>query len=149
MSATILAIRLGDERLLANGAVDTGLLPLLSVQRIVGKVQSTVFYGNSLYLMGHDVGILTPETAFTKFCMVRKGIPANWAQIATIPPNPVRHSIYLVPQPPPEPPAAEGCMTVLNAGYDPNNGYFIEFAGNFWLHIPIFLDFGNITRVFQ
>jgi hypothetical protein len=35
---------------------------------------------------------------------------------------------------------------MLNAGFDAFRGYWIEFAGNYFLQFPLFKDWPNVTR---
>jgi hypothetical protein len=147
----ILAIQIGEPQTLGFGAVDTGLRSVLSVRDIVGKVQSTVFFGDTLHLLWNFAGQLDPQQAFVQFLKEFYNKPVTWAQLSAPPPNPLMQTrrIYLQPMPDAEPPVAQGAMTLLDAGYDPLRGYWCEFKGNFWLHIPVFRDFKDVTRVFE
>jgi hypothetical protein len=136
----ILAVQLGEEQTWANGAVDTGQRAVLSVTGISADVQTTTFYGNSLYLIWYNVGQLDCFQAFTFFCKQFYNRPMMWWQLAAPPPNPLLQSsqIYLIAQPPPPDPIAGGTMTLIDSGYDPMKNYYLTFQGNFDLSIPLF-----------
>jgi hypothetical protein len=150
VNENVLCVKVGEDQEWGNGVEDTGCRAVLGVSKIVGKVQSTIFYGNTLNLLWMETAVMNPVLAFQFFCNQFIGKSKQWSQWAAPPPNPIALSrqIYLIPTPEPEPPVSKGRMTVMASGYDPLRGYWVEFEGNFWLHIPIFGGFSNIERVF-
>jgi hypothetical protein len=126
---------------------DNGLRAMLSVSTILANVQTTVFFGNSLYLIWYNVGQLTPQDAFSYFLKPYYNRPMTYAQLSQ-PPYAAVPAKYraLVQTPPPPPPVATGQMTLLNSGFDPLRGYWMEFLGNYFLAIPIFQGWANVTR---
>jgi hypothetical protein len=138
----ILGIKLAEEQELANGAVDTGYRVLLSVTYILAKVQTTVMFGNSLYLIANHVGQMNGEDAFNAFVGQFINKPKTWGQLVEVPPPLRAHFFTGIPMP--QPPASEGILTVLSSGYDPMRGMYVEFAGNFFLSFPLFQDFKNV-----
>jgi hypothetical protein len=141
----ILAIQIGEEQTWANGAVDTGQRAVLAVTSISADVQTTTFYGNSLYMIHYDVGQLSCFEAFSFFCKQFYNLSLPWYQLPAPPPNPLLASsqIYLIAQPPPPPPIANGMMTLIDSGYDPLLNYYLTFQGNFDLSIPLFKREGH------
>ncbi len=141
----ILAIQLSEPQSMGNGVMDSGQRAVLSVTSGVADVQTTTFYGNSLYLIWYNVGQLDCFQAFTFFCKQFYGKSYPWFQLAVPPPNPFLASsqIYLIAQPPPPPPIASGMMTLIDSGYDPLKNYYLTFEGNFELSIPLFKHKGR------
>ncbi len=135
----ILAVQTGEPQMVGS-AIDTGQRAILSVTSVVADVQTTTFYGNSLYLIWYNVGQLDCFQAFTFFCQQFYNKPMMWWQLAVPPPNPLlaASQIYLVPTPPPPDPIANGVMTLVDSGYDPMKNYYLTFLGNFDLEIPLF-----------
>lgn len=146
--SNILAVQMGERQQMGNGVVDTGQRSIMAVTFIDANTQSTVFYGNSLYLIWYNVGQLDCIQAFTFFCKQFYNKSYLWWQLAQPPPNPLLASsqIYLTPQPQPIPPIACGTMTLLDSGFNPLKGYWLRFAGNYDLSIPLFKGFGGVNR---
>ena len=128
---------------------DSGLRAMLSVRTIWAKVQTTVLFGNSLFMIWYNIGQLDPQTGFQMFLKPYFNRPILGAQMA-MPPFAATPALYLkansLPVPPPPSPVAEGLVTPLNAGFDALRGYWIEFAGNYFLTFPIFKDWTNVIR---
>jgi hypothetical protein len=143
----ILAIKVGPEQTMGS-TVDTGLRAVLAVTFINADIQSYTVYGNSLYMIHYDVGQLDCFQAFSFFCKQFYNQPKEWHQLAAPPPNPLMTSsqIYLIAQPPPPDPIAVGIMTLLDSGYDPLKGYWLQFAGNYDLTCPLFPQFSGVNR---
>lgn len=151
--SNILAVQIGPAQDMGTGQAggivkDTGQRAVLAVTFINADTQTTTFYGNSLYLIWYNVGQLDCIQAFTFFCKQFYNKNYVWWQLNAPPPNPLMASsqVYLIPQAPPPPPVASGNMTLLNSGYDPVRGYWLQFAGNFDLTIPLFKGFGGVNR---
>ena len=144
----IMAVRIGEEQTMGNGAVDTGLRAVLSMEFIIADIQSYVVYGQSLYMIHYDVGQLTSQDSFSFFCKQFYNQAREWQQLAVPPPNPLLQSsqIYLVAMPPPPDPIAIGTMTLIDSGYSPLKGYWLRFAGNYDLTCPMFKGFNGVTR---
>lgn len=115
-----------------------GLAPVLSVQSLLPKVQSTVFYGNTLYMLDNDVGIFNRQTGFVKFMdqFLNRSVP--WAELTQIPYWPGLRRLSAKPVAAQDPPVAMAPLIMLGAGYDPLKGYWLEFQGNFFLGFPLF-----------
>ena len=124
-----------------------GWRAVMAVTRILAKVQTTVIFGNSLYMIWYDIGTMNPQQGFVYFLKQYYNRPMIWGQLSQ-PPFAAIPGRYrtLVPTPPPPPPIAQGNMTVLSSGFDSLYGYWVEFAGNFFLTSPIFKNFNNIIR---
>jgi hypothetical protein len=119
----------------------SGYRCILAVNSILAKVQTTVFFGSDLY----GIGIMSnfpEEQIFPRFVNSFRGRPWKWAQLNAIP-NPA--VVYPMQLPAPQPPVSTGILTVLNSGWDAMFGYWIEFKGNYFLHIPIFKDWANVV----
>ena len=144
----ILAVRIGEQQDWSNGAVDTGLRAVLAVTFITTDIQTYTAYGNSLYMIHYDVGQLDVYDAFAFFCKQFYNQSREWSQLAAPPPNPLLQSsqIYLTPFAPPPDPLGVGMMTLLNSGYDPLKGFWLQFAGNFDLTCPLFSGFAGVQR---
>jgi hypothetical protein len=115
-----------------------GLAPVLLVESIINKTQSTVFHGQRLYMLQYDAGIFDQVTGWNKYMdqFLNKEVP--WAELTQIPVWPSLRRISAKPIAPQDPPVAMANLTLLDAGYDPLRGYFVEFAGNFFLGFPLF-----------
>jgi hypothetical protein len=129
---------------------DSGYRSVLQVTMIWAKVQTTVLFGNSLYLIWNNAGSLDPQRAFQLFVKSYAGHPVPAAQLP-YPPFAATPAVYLRANsmanvPPPPTPTSTGKVTMLDAGFDPLRGYWIEFAGNYWLQFPLFKDWPNVVR---
>ena len=149
MAGAILALQMSTpnpNRVLPWDGVpwDDGWRALMVVTRIMAKVQTTVFYGNSLYMIWYDIGSLTREDGFAWFLKNYYNKPLTYGQLVSPPyaAIPARYRI-LAPTPPPPPADSQGTMTLLSAGYYPVYGYYMEFAGNFFLTSPIFQNWSS------
>jgi hypothetical protein len=131
-------------------AWDSGYRSVLAVTMIWAKVQTTVLFGNSLYLIWNNTSSLDPQQAFTGFVKRYGGRPIHAVQLP-YPPFAATPAYYMrstnTPniQPPPVPTSA-GFVTMLDAGFDPLRGYWIEFAGNYYLQFPLFKDWPTVIR---
>src|SRR5277367_640785 len=133
--------------------IHDGYRAILSVTMVWAKVQTTILFGNSLYMIWYDIGQLTRQDGFKAFLKAyfKHSIPA--AQLSQ-PPFAATPALYLkansLPVAPPAPPTATGNVTMLNAGFDPFRGYWIEFAGNYFLPppngFPLFQNWANVIR---
>ena len=145
----ILAVRILPDRELAPNQfgvqVRTGLEAVLAVRTILAKVQTTVFSGESLHMIWHDVGQLSTTQMFAFFMNEYINKPMTWSQLSEMPPPMDNFRTYLQAQPPAAPPTAEGTMTLLTCGYDPLRGYWAEFAGNYFLTTPIFKNWASLV----
>ncbi len=150
--ANILALRMSHTRILNNPYLEeiSGHRCILAVTGIVAKLQTTVLFGNNLFSVAYGTGAsiqsnLDPQTVFGLFLNTYKNRPERWAQLAVIPPPPVPYPAYLLQQNPfpMRPPVSKGTLTLLNAGYDPMRGYWVEFAGNYFLGFPLFQDWAQ------
>ena len=146
-SENILAVRLGPTEQLGMG-VDTGLRALLAVNFIVADTATYTCYGQSLYMIHYDVGQLSVQDSFAFFCRQFYNKPFEWNQLSAPPPNPLLQNsrVYLIPVPQSPPPVAFGTMTLLEAGYDPLTGYWLQFDGNYDLTCPLFSGFNGVRR---
>lgn len=152
MAGNILAIQIGPNEPSAVLPWDgvpfqDGWRAVMRVNKILGKVQSTVMFGDSLYMIWYNIGTMSPQQGFSFWLKEYYNKSMNYGQLVQPPfaAIPGRYRM-LVPTPPPPPPAAQGTMTLLSSGFDPLNGYWVEFAGNFWLTSPIFKDFPLVIR---
>lgn len=155
-AGNILALKLGvsepGQVVPWNGnPIEDGWRTVMSVQSIWAKVQTTVLFGNSLYMIWYNIGQLDPQQGFKFFLSQYYNIPMNWAQFANLPPAARPAQVYRgmgpTPNAPPfSPPVEMGPITMLNAGFDPLRGYWIEFAGNYFLSFPIFKDWPTVIR---
>lgn len=148
MDGKILALQMGLPRIIttSNGVQEQlGYRPILSVRFIVAKVQTTVFFGNDLYSLSLTSNI-SPDILFANLIKNYANRQETWVQLQAIP-NPV------IPYPtvqfqyrPNVPPVSTGVMSALAGGYDPLRGYWVEFAGNYFLQFPIFRNFSEVVR---
>lgn len=152
MPASILALQTGTPYIITtqNGVQEQiGYRPILSVQRIVAKVQTTVFFGNDLYGIGL-MSNLDEMTIFKDFVTSFANRVETWVQLLVIPNPPIpypRLPYLMTGYTQAIPPISTGKVVVMDAGYDPLRGYWIEFAGNYFLQFPIFQDWANsVTR---
>ena len=148
----ILAIRLSvpepGQVLPWNGVpFEDGWRAVLSVNSILAKVQTTVLFGDSLYMIWYDIGSMSPQQGLAFFLKPYYNRSMVFAQLSQPPiaAIPGRYRI-LTQTPPPPPPVAIGNATILSSGFDPLRGYWIEFAGNYFLTYPIFKDWPAVTR---
>ena len=131
-------------------AWDSGFRSVLAVNIVWAKVQTTVLFGNSLYLIWNNTSQLDPQTAFSNFVKQYSGRPIAAAQLpyppfAATPAYYLRTNSYPNIQPPPVP-TSQGKVTMLQGGFDPLRGYWIEFKGNYFLEFPLFKDWKNVIR---
>ena len=128
---------------------DDGYRAILSVRMVWAKLQTTILFGNSLYMIWYDIGSLSRQDGFRAFLKPYFGTAVPAGQLST-PPFASTPAVYLksmtLPVPPEAPPTATGNVTMLNAGFDPFRGYWIEFAGNFFLGFPLFQNWPNVIR---
>lgn len=129
---------------------DDGLRAVLSVRTVWAKVQTTVLFGDSLYMIWYDIGQFTRQDGFRLFLRQYFKHPIPAAQLSQ-PPFAATPAYYLRAQTtglvsPPAPPVATGKVTMLNAGFDPLRGYWIEFAGNYYLTFPLFKNWPDVIR---
>ena len=128
---------------------DSGLRAMLSVRTIWAKVQTTVLFGDSLYMIWYNIGQLSPQDGFRAFMKPWFNAPITAVQLDR-PPFASTPAVYLransVPVAPPPTPIAQGIVTVLDSGFDPFRGYWIEFKGNYFLQFPLFKNWPNIIR---
>ena len=122
---------------------------MLSVTTIWGKVQTTILFGDSLFMISYDIGQLSRQDGFRLFMKPWFGASIPAAQLSQ-PPFAATPAYYLMANranvSPPAPPVAMGNVTMLDAGFDPLRGYWIEFAGNYWLTFPLFKNWPNVIR---
>lgn len=132
----ILAIRISPDQPLEpnpfNLTVRSGLRPFLSVSTIFANVQTTTFVGSTLYMIHYDCGQFTMEDAFKNFLKPYFNTTRDFAQLSA-PPQPMSPRLYLSSQPPPPPPDGEETHVILDAGYEPVRGFWVTFAGNYFL----------------
>ena len=140
----ILAVVIGNPStiVLPTGAVEqSGYRPILAVRTILAKVQTTVLFGDDLYGIGR-MSNFAEETIFSRFVDSYQNRPERWAQLSAIPNPPIPYPIFL---PPAVPPVGVGTLTVLASGWDPLQQYWVQFAGNYFLHFPLFKDWANLV----
>jgi hypothetical protein len=121
----------------------------MAVTRILAKLQTTILYGNSLYMMGWDAGQLNAQEGFIFFTSQTYNRSCIWGELSVMPPSAVPGLIYgqgMQSAFPPPPPAKKGTIKLLSSGFDPYRGYWMEFAGNYFLTFPIFKDWPNVIR---
>jgi hypothetical protein len=132
-----------------NVAWEDGYRAMLSVRMIWGKVQTTVLFGDSLFMLSYDIGQYTKQDGFRLFIKPWFGASIPAAQLSQ-PPFAATPAYYLLANranvSPPAPPVATGNVTMLDAGFDPLRGFWIEFAGNYWLTFPLFKNWPNVIR---
>jgi hypothetical protein len=128
---------------------DDGLRAVLSVRMVWAKLQTTVLFGDSLYMIWYDIGQLSRQDGFRAFIKPYFGTSVPAAQLSQ-PPFAATPALYtLVGRgqiAPPAPPVATGRVTMLDAGFDAFRGYWIEFAGNYFLTFPLFKNWPNVIR---
>lgn len=149
----ILALSLGQRQELGNGAVNTGYRIILAVTLVQMDIQTTTLYGNTLFQMNAsnwglgnvDTGSLDSITLFNKFLAEFVGKRRLWAELNSVPPNPLMAISRLFVQPalPPEDPVVEKVLTLLASGYFPLKGWWLQFKGNFRLDFGLFQQFEN------
>ncbi len=115
-----------------------GLCPVLLVERVIPKTQSTIFYGQRLYMLDNDCSIFDFITGWEHYMDQFLNKSKTWSELTQIPIWPGLRRIYTQPQLPQDPPVAEAPLTLLGAGYNPLKGYWVEFQGNFFLGFPLF-----------
>jgi len=132
----IMAIRLSKDEVyppnVFNIPYRSGLRAFLGVRTIYANVQTTIFVGNTLYMIHYDVGQLTTEDAFRFFLKeyFGKSMPYDQLTVPPLAPSPV---YYLTSSPPPPPPQGEENHVMINAGFKPGLGFWVEFEGNYFL----------------
>ena len=130
--------------------IHDGYRAILSVTMVWAKLQTTVLFGNSLYMIWYDIGQLTKQDGFRAFLRAyfKHSIPA--AQLSQPPyaATPNLYNMYIGSGnvAPEAPPVATGRVTMLDAGFDPFRGFWIEFAGNYFLTFPLFQNWPNVIR---
>lgn len=115
-----------------------GCAPVMRVNFIVPKVQTTLIYGHSLYMLGNDVGIFDNVTGWEKYMDVYINKEKTWSELDQVPIWPHLQSLAATPLPPPDPPVVEAKLKLLGAGYHPLHMFWAEFAGNYFLNFPLF-----------
>lgn len=151
MPANILSLKMDRTRRINNPYLEIldGHRCVMAVQRILGRVQTTVLYGRDLYVVGLTSN-LDEATLWKNFLLSFKDRSCEWAQLNRVPPPPLPTPGYLLQYQtggPITPPVSTGRLTLLDAGWDPLLGFWIEFAGNYWLTFPIFKDWaGQVVR---
>jgi len=128
-----------------------GLAPVLAVQAVVPKVQSTIFIGQSLYMLENVVSIFDKQTGFIMYMNQFINKSKTWAELTQVPIWPKLIRTSAVAGLPQDPPVAMAPLVLLGAGYDPFRGYWVEFQGNFFLGFPLFqpVGGGNYTIAFN
>src|SRR5208337_4435785 len=121
-----------------------GYRPILSVTGIVAKVQTTVLFGNDLFVVGWTSNLDEP-TLFTNFVKSYANREETWVQLLEIPNPPVPYPTLQFQYRQTHPPVASGKIKVVDGGYDPLRGYWVAFLGNYFLHFPLFKGW-NVTR---
>jgi hypothetical protein len=145
-TATILSLKLTPTTIVNSPYLQilNGHRAVLSVTGILAKVQTTVLFGNDLYAVGW-LSNLDEPTIFKNFLMSYANRSEEWAQLSQIPLPPTAFAAARMQMmgvnPIPPPPVAVGKITLLNAGYEPVQGYWIEFLGNYFLDFPIFKNY--------
>src|SRR5271170_1703458 len=128
---------------------DSGLRSILSVRMVWAKVQTTILFGDSLYMIWNDIGQLTRQDGFRMFLRAYFKHPIVGAQLSA-PPFAATPALYALaqslPVPLPPDPIAIAPVTMLNAGFDPFRGFWIEFAGNYYLTFPLFKNWPVVVR---
>ena len=130
--------------------IHDGYRAILSVTAVWAKLQTTVLFGNSLYMIWYDIGQLTRQDGFRAFLRAyfKHSIPA--AQLSQPPyaATPNLYNMYIGSGnvAPEAPPVSTGNVTMLDAGFDPFRGYWIEFHGNYFLHFPLFQNWPTVIR---
>lgn len=114
-----------------------GYVAVLSITDYDPKVQSTIFYGNSLYMLNNSVGLWNSSEAFEIYMRMFKNRSKVWGELDQVPVSPFLRRMNLNPVPQ-DPPVAAGYLTLLGAGFNPLKGFWVEFQGNFFLNFPIF-----------
>ena len=147
MPANVLSLKMDRTRRINNPYLEVldGHRAIMAVQRIMGKVQTTVLFGRDLYVIGLTSN-LDEATIWGNFLNSFSGRSCEWAQLNRVPPPPLPTPGYLLQYqtgPPMGPPVSTGRLTLLSAGWDPLRGFWIEFAGNYWLTFPIFKDWAS------
>jgi len=151
-AGNILALRLSPDEPYPQNPFNipyrSGLRAFLAVRTIYALVQTTIFVGNNLYMIHYDSGQLTTEDAFRWFLKDYFNREALYDQL-TQPPLSPAPVLYLQPNPPPPPPQGEEKHIMLNAGFRPEIGFWVEFKGNYFLHFhKIFRNWptGGVVR---
>lgn len=126
-----------------------GLRAMLSVRMVWAKLQTTVLFGDSLYMIWYDIGTLSRQDGFRAFLKPYFGVSIPAAQLSQ-PPFAATPALYARVGygrvAPPAPPVATGRVTILDAGFDAFRGYWIEFAGNYFLTFPLFKDWPSVIH---
>ncbi len=133
-----------------NQQAPNNFLPILLVNSIVQKTQTTVLWGQSL--LGATTANLGPVWYFQNLLAEWSNKPKLWAEMSQINPNinNFPSDYQLLPQLPPVQPIAVKTATLLATGVDPLRGYWMEFAGNYNLYFGLFQgDWYNTTGTVQ
>lgn len=128
---------------------DDGLRAMLDVRMVVAKLQTTVLFGNSLYMIWYDIGPLTRQDGFSAFLKPIYGRDIYAAELSQPPyaATPALYNMVSMGVPLPPPPVATGTVRILDSGFDPFRGYWIEFHGNYYLkYFPLFQDWPNVVN---
>src|SRR5271157_1263286 len=151
---TILAIKLGPHYDLGQGVAVTGWRVILSVTNIHADVQTTTFYGNSLYQPtgspwgpgAADIGSLSEVTNFSNFLKPYVGKPRLWAELNQVPYNPSFYidRTYVLTPPELDPPTSVAPLVLLSSGQDQLRGFYTTFQGNI-ATIPLFRGVVKVT----
>ena len=125
-----------------------GQRAIMTVNQVLAKVQTTLFFGDSLYMIWYSIGTMKPQDGFSFFLKEFYNRPMPYAQLSQLP-YASTPALYrkMVQTPPPAPPVATGNLTLLNSGFDPSKGYWVEFAGNYFLTMPLFQNTEGIQVV--
>ena len=114
-------------------------LVVLNVNRIQQNVQTTVLWGNSLLF---SATFVSQDLYFGQQLAEWTGIPKTWAELSMVPNpptvQPFAPDFSLIPQPPSVAPVAVATATLLASGFDPLQGFWTEFAGNYNLYFGLF-----------
>jgi hypothetical protein len=132
-----------------GATTEGGFRAVMAVTNILAKLQTTILYGNSLYMMGYDVGQYNSQQGFIFFTSQTYNRPSVWGELSVMPPSAIPGIIYgqgMQSAFPPPPPPKKGTCTLLSSGFDPSRGYWMEFAGNYFLSFPLFKDWPNVIR---
>lgn len=128
---------------------DDGLRAVLSVRMVWAKLQTTILFGDSLFMISYDIGQLSRQDGFRAFLKAYFGHPIVAAQLDR-PPFAATPALYTRvgygQVPPPPIPTAKAPVTMLDAGFDAFRGYWIEFAGNYFLTYPLFKNWPTVVR---
>jgi hypothetical protein len=112
-------------------------LVVLKVMRIEQQTQNTVLWGQSLLFSNTYV----PQNLYFGYLLAEwSNKPMTWGELSQVPPSPLQNStdFLLFPQSPPVAPVAVTQATLLACGFDPLQGYWMVFSGNYNLYFHLF-----------